>query len=456
MILYLFILVVFTVLALKNWSKAVLLWMPFQILINAGVCLKYSSPSVSLVLAVDTMFLMLYLIRKPKNVNRQGSYFFNTAFKIYLVSYAVSILFSILPFTQVLTGTIKYFIETFIMVYLFQLAVRSMEDIRTVIKYAFIVSIIIVSLGAYESITHSNPWLDYVWLNTPDKTLLEGKIYYTPLDLKIDPESGIRYGLLRCYSTFGIHIDFGCACVLLMLLFLFVLKYKNILKIKSSHAFIICGALAVGVLLSNSKTPIIGLLLFPLAAIGPKVLFKARYFFLIIAALVVVFVFMPEYLTIVQSLFDNKLAEEAGGSSLKLREKQLEVGLQMFYQNPLFGNGIDSLSVLGQKGIGKNILGAESSWLKILPERGLLGVIAYLILYFEMFSKLRRYYDLRFVTLFLLGLGLMETATGFMSFSLYGMIVVLLYRFAQFKQSQLGYLPNKRLNSNLKSNSSYE
>lgn len=433
MILYLLIFLALTYCAYRNWHRTVIAWMPIQLLINECVCLKYTSPAVSLVLAVDIMLLAFYYLLKPARLNRNGQYVFHGSFKFYLVSYGMSILFSIVPFTQVLTGTIKYFIETFIIVYLFQLAVRSMDDLRYLLKVGVMVMIPIVALGIYESATHDNPWLDYVWMNVPNKELIEGKMYYVPPFMRWSEEGGLRYGAARCFSTFNIHIAMSCGCVFMMLLYLFAYKYKEYFKLNMRMLFLAIGLAVVGTMLANSKTGMLGLMLFPLAAIDARELFRIRYIILFGVVIAVVAIYMPNQFLSLQALFDEKLAAEGGGSTVELRDRQFEVGLQMFAQNPIFGNGLGALSVMSKQGNWSDILGSESSWLKILPERGILGVFAYLYLYMEMLRKLRRFYPDKFVILFLAGLGMMETATGFMSFPLYGMLVVVFYRFGQFK-----------------------
>lgn len=434
MLLYFIFFAVIAFFAYKDWQRTVIAWMPLSLLINECVCLKYTSPAVSLSLAVDAMLLFFYCIRKPREVNREGQYVFHGSFKFYLVSYCVSMLFSIMPFTQVFTGTIKYFIETFLIVYLFQLAVRSMDDLRFLLKVGTGVVMFIIALALYEAVTKDNPWLDYVWWFVPDKELIIGKMYYAPPIMRFSEDTGMRYGVMRCYSTFGIHIAMSCACTFMMLLYLFAYKYKAFFKPNVWLLFLCIGLLAVGVMLANSKTGMIGLILFPLAAIDVCELFRFRYFILFGVVVAGIAIFMPDHIKTFYALFDAKLAEEGGGSTVELRNRQFEVGFQMFARSPLFGNGVGALAELSKHGTWNDILGAESSWLKILPERGLLGVAAYLYLYWEMFRKLRRYYSQRFVVLFLAGLGMMETATGFMSFPLYGMLVVVFYRFGQFRR----------------------
>lgn len=108
MVLYWIIFIIILFFSLKDWKKTVIMWFPVQMLFNECICLKYTSPAVSLVLAVDMLLLAEYLIKRPSRNLNNSPYLFKVAFIAYLVSYGISMIFSILPFTEAATGTIKY------------------------------------------------------------------------------------------------------------------------------------------------------------------------------------------------------------------------------------------------------------------------------------------------------------------------------------------------------------
>ena len=165
--------------ALRKWEKTVIVWMPFQLLFNECVCLKYTSPAVSFVLAVDFLLLFIYLVKKKELRLNQKPFFFREVLIAYLISYSLSMIFSIVSIGDVLTGTIKYFIQNFIILYLFQKAITGFDEIRLFIKAIFIVAILIISLGLFEAMVEDNPILDYVFMNAPFDAV-EGKMYYIP------------------------------------------------------------------------------------------------------------------------------------------------------------------------------------------------------------------------------------------------------------------------------------
>ena len=206
MILYWALFALICFFAIKDWRKSVIIWFPLRLLFNECVCLKYSSPAISLTLAVDILFILLYCFNKDKRVQNNNYYFFKKAFIAYSISYFLSILFSIVPIQSVFLNTVKYFIQSFVILFIFQKALCTMEDIRIYIKTSLYVIVIFISLGIYESIYKDNPVLDYVFINAPLESI-QGKLYYIPPFLSYTGELAHRFGLVRCYSFFKIHID---------------------------------------------------------------------------------------------------------------------------------------------------------------------------------------------------------------------------------------------------------
>lgn len=181
--------------------------------------------------------------------------------------------------------------------------------------------------------------------------------------------------------------------------------------------------------MSNSKTPMAGLLFFIFAFFTLKQVVNFKTIVILFIIITIILVYAPNYLNNIIALFDSDVAEEAGGSNVAMRTRQFEVALNMFYNNPLFGNGVGSISTMMKIGNNADLLGSESSWLKILPERGIMGVIAYITLYVQMYKRWKVVMHNREILFFLFGLLTMETATGFMDFTLYGSILVLIYRY---------------------------
>lgn len=158
-----------------------------------------------------------------------------------------------------------------------------------------------------------------------------------------------------------------------------------------------------------------------------KKILNPKIFVPIIIVCLIVILFFPDYLNNYTGLFDSKVAEEGGGSTIEGRQSQFRVAQKMFEMNPLFGNGPGSIGTLKAIGFG-DIKGAESSWMQILPERGLFGAIVYLFTYACVFKKFKPILGTKGIFFFLLSLFVMETATGILDMAVWGTVLIVVRR----------------------------
>lgn len=416
MILAWIIFIVYTAFALYDLKKAILVWMPVQLLFNVQVALRYASPALYLNLSVTMVLFLLYLVkgRRSKAFNNEN-FLFKPILILNLISYAFSLMFSIVGLSVVLMETIRTFLNSFSFIYMFQKTLCTKSDIRLVYKSCIAVVFIICLLGLYESVVGDNPWLDYVYDHSSQEYR---RMYYMPGNV------WRRYGMVRAYSVFYIHIAFGTTCV--FLLFAIGTAYSQKWLSKEQKVLLISILLLVaGVFMSNSKTGLFGLVVMFFALVKFKDFFKVQYILPLGVIVVGIFVLFPEYLSNFTSLFDEDAAEEGSGSTVDMRMTQFAVAIRLFHQNPLFGNGLGSISAMMNIGDNADILGSESSWMKILPERGILGAIVYIMSFFYMYKNFKDYIPKWQLISFLGSLLVMETATGFMDMSLYGSVLIL-------------------------------
>lgn len=249
-------------------------------------------------------------------------------------------------------------------------------------------------------------------------------MYYVPPGIAGSLQ--MRYGMVRAYSTFGIHLAFGRACVFL-LGFLLVIRKLRWIEV-NRWMMIIAIALAItGCITSNSKTAYLGMFVMLLLLVKPSQLLSYKTVLLIITAILVVVVayqYVPGYFDNIMSLFDKDLAEEGGGSTVVARQRQLAVALEMFQQNPLFGNGPGALTILKKIGHGSDILGAEGALLSILPERGIIGYLVYLFTFVYFYVTSRKIIPTYFAFFFLLSIFTMEVVSGIGDVTLYWALII--------------------------------
>ena len=194
--------------------------------------------------------------------------------------------------------------------------------------------------------------------------------------------------------------------------------------------------LIAGIFCANSKTGMVGLAFLLLGFVKTKYLISPKILVPVLLVVIAVIVYMPDYLNNYISLFDEDVAEEGGGSTIALRENQAKVALKLFYMNPAFGNGMGSIEIMKQVGSNSDILGAESVYLRVLPERGVLGIVVYWLGYLIYFNVLKKYVPVKEAFFFLLSLFVMEAAGGLKDVSWYGAIVLAVRRYYQIAKNR--------------------
>lgn len=428
----------FSIFALFDFKKAILIWMTIRLLLNPQIAVRYNSPGMSTVIAVDITIILIYFFKyrtqKEKAGLRQTKFPLTGAFWITFISFLLSSIFAIVPFSNGIVATLKYFVSNFGIIFIFFKCLNTKEDVYLYIKTAFVVSIIITCLGLFEAIYKDNPWLDFVCFNSPMDESTKGRLWYTPPFL--GNEIQMRLGMVRAYSTFGIHIEFGTACVFLLYLFMTILKYKfELFTSYRLNAVILL--LIAGVLASNSKTPLIGILIMIFAFYNINQIFHPKIILPLVAVVIIVCIFFPHIIENFMTLFDSEKADEVGGSTVEGRQMQFKVALEMFSMNPLFGNGVGAISILKKIGNNDLILGAESSFMQILPERGLLGIFGYIVVYLVLFNYAKRFLPFSLCFFFLLSLAIMEFATGILDMAIWVSVYFCVIRLFQLRNNDI-------------------
>lgn len=431
--------------SLYDTRKAIILWMPVRLLFNAQIALRYTTPAMSLDIGVMLWLLLLYMVKcygkeNTYHLNKEKG-FITPIFLAFLLSFCVSFPFSINFSMPVITKTIKFFVMSFGYVFIFQKALNTAKDIRYFLMTTGIVILLIILLGIYQFITKDNPFLDYVYMNSPHDDTTEGRMYYSP-PWVVD-EYRLRYGMIRCCSFFSFHVPFGTACVMLLFLVGFLMK-NRILTFSKIYLNVAMILLCVGVVISNTKQAYVGLVVLFFCFFKIQDIFNWHILILLVT-LVIIGIYMPELYNNYISLFDQDLAEEGGGSTVAMRQEQYAVAFKMFGMNPIFGNGPFSLGTLKYLRVDfGDIRGAESVFLSILPERGLIGVIVYLFMYYVLYTRLKKsmpHYQLIF---FLLTYFVMEVAGGSKDLTLFLGILIVCNRIIQMKKLDEFILsPNK-------------
>ena len=200
-----------------------------------------------------------------------------------------------------------------------------------------------------------------------------------------------------------------------------------------------------GCVTSNSKTVYVGMITTLLLLINPRDLLSYKTVVVVISSIIVVAIvyqYFPNYFNNLYSLFDEELAEEGGGSSIALRQRQLEVAMEMFHQNPILGNGPGALVVLRTIGQWDDILGAEGALLTILPERGIVGYLVYLFTFIYFFISSIKIIPPYAIFVFLLAIFVMEVVSGIGDMTLAWALIIATRRAYQLDKKNKYFFPS--------------
>lgn len=249
---------VISVLALNHFKKTVLIWMMVRMLLNAQIAVRYNSPGMSVVIAVDMTLILIYFFRARGRKKRMGlrleKFPLTGALGITLASFLLSSLFAIVPLSSGLVATLKYFVSNFGIIFVFFKCLNTEEDVKIYVKAGLIVAVMITCLGIFESAFKDNPWLDFVYLHSPITDETKGRMWYVPPFIR--GTLSMRHGMVRSYSFFGIHIAFGTACVFLLYMYNAIFNIKVQVdfneKIDIDHCRFIAPFRSIGVKLKNT------------------------------------------------------------------------------------------------------------------------------------------------------------------------------------------------------------
>lgn len=398
--------------------------------------------NVSTFLLVIILCLMiLYSLENKKIRGEISNMRLNKTIIIFLGILLLSVVLNVNVFDS---NVFKYFLfstRNVGLVYIGWLSYNNLSDGLAMNKKLLIVICALAVYGIIELLLENNPLLDYLSSQlTPSSSDEIGGI------LRYDiGERGYRVQSLfyHPYSWGGILIFFS----LFPLYFLFNQNQK---KGKTLY-FAIFLILFFNVFFTRGRSTLIPELFVTSAAFifSKKKISIISLLFLGIP--LIVFLFFPSITEKILPYFslsqENKGALH--GSSIEMREAQLFAVLAILKGNILTGNGFGSaVALLSQVGLDTNLQGLESFWLSTLLDNGIIGLIAYLILFFNViryfFRQRYLYTDIRILSVFIiigiLGYLMFITMTGTMFtlpffFLLLGIMAK--YTYLQGQQSSL-------------------
>lgn len=420
--------------SLVSFKKTVIIWTPLSLLFNPQVCVLYQPQAVSLSMATNVALICVYLFNINSLAYNNSKFELKTHYLLMIISLFLTTLMSSIPIAFSINSIIKTYVISFTYVYIFFKCMTEKKDVYLFAKTCLLVAFLITIDGIIEFFTNINLAGDFIFSHSPQTEDLIGRTYYVPYYARNFIR--LRYGMTRCYSFFNLHISFGVTCIYIFyLLYNIYLKRIILIKLGILSKWILPAALIlllIGVVCSNSKTPMLGAFFVLLAFYSLRRIFTPTTILLIICVCVTIALIVPNFINNLYSLGDEELAEEGGGSSVALRVQQLKLCMNLFYINPLFGSGIYAAFYYSKNVSGfEGILGAESVWLQLLADQGLLGCIAYLSKYYAYVKMGKNIIPKRILNFFLISVLVMETVTGSLNFVFVSAIIITLCVFYQ-------------------------
>ena len=110
-----------------------------------------------------------------------------------------------------------------------------------------------------------------------------------------------------------------------------------------------------------------------------------------VLALIVILPYFSDQLDIFKSLFSADAQEKVGGSDANMRFEQLAVAMSIMSMSPWYGLGFKFLNEMSTA-VTMGLLGSESIWFQVLPQFGILGILAYLFMIYWTVVKLPKKY----------------------------------------------------------------
>jgi hypothetical protein len=357
--------------ALKNYRRAFLLYAAMRLFLSIFVPF-WSVPGLPL-LQLETFMNFAFLcllgiaIQQGKQVDFQSF-----PLKWPFVLCAVSILLpcfnsSVAPLGTSLVRGCRQVLDTFVFTFLVWQNLRTKNDIRFLLYALTIVLSVVVCYGIFERMNHfENPLLSYEMSLNPN---MEVTWNYS--------EEDSRGGRVR--SVFAHAIGCGGYMALSIAFFYHIRsKYKKLWNVPYWFMGLFFMGMLLVLLFSNSRGPVLCLGIVMLFLLKMRTGILLACLFPLVALLF--YDSLAPYFQMVSSLWNASAAEEMNGSSFALRIAQYAIALSIWLGHPWIGDGPKATDYWMENR--PELMGAESVWIGILLNQGVLGAIshAYLLI----------------------------------------------------------------------------
>lgn len=346
----------FSIYSIFHFKKAVLITASTFIYIqnlNSGI------PGMKFLYGICLLHILLFLREKSKNYHKYPIYL-SLPCTLAALGYIIS---SWLGVTNSLSITIVNCLCYFLYPLCVWRMIENRNDLNFFLRIYLLFFLLIGVYAIVEMILKVNIVTDYlIQHNIVEAMYGEGELRE-------------RFGFARCHSLLPYSSALGmtASAVTFVCLYLNTIKVRIYKRIQISLMIL----MPFCVLLSGTRSQFVVFVLCLFPFIFWNKFFTTKAFKILVLGVMVVIIFFSENISlIVESiLYSNKVMM---GSTTDLRMEQFDICYYYFLKNPIWGFG---RNYIWQYIRPENpaLLGAESVWLQIMVDYGIVGCITYLL-----------------------------------------------------------------------------
>lgn len=370
--------------SLKDYTKAFLFFLVYQLFLGSNITIVQLSgiPLLQLETFMMFWFILLYWTRRKK-INTDISKFpLRFPMILLTLSYTISLVFSIAGIIVAAPQYATQLCQQAILPFLIWKVVYKHQHYRLLYKTFTICFFFICAYAIVEWIIGENPLQEYEQSLITDKSRVTNGIY---------GDNDFRG--LRVQSVFehpiGGGVNFALYAILIFTTFIWLPMTYKIKKMHICIAFL-CIACVV---LSNSRGPILFMVIGCLAFVNTKNRRFWMYAGLAICIAILVAPLFSQYFDTIMSIFCPSVRKNFVGSDENMRINQFSSAFLLMSQSPVWGIGFNFFKELGKNNIlVSGLLGLESIWLWAIVQCGIFGIISHVILAYYSIIKVPRFY----------------------------------------------------------------
>ena len=404
-----------TLLFWKGFDKTAIIFF-FYNLVDPGVSVVKILSDKDIILIV--LLTYVFLTRKYKKI---GKYPFLLCTVLSVSTAIVSTYFSSDPHIPV---TILESLEHYTLPFLFFIAMRNVKTRQFFINALVLFSLLMGFYVVLELASQSHPIPNYFISLGSSTNNLEELIGV-----------GDRYGIMRCIGTFqngsGLAA-FGLYTAGFLLLFISGKKYlyKN-----QQLLYAAVGSCCFCIFVSGFRSGITLILI--VIAFRYMSMLKNPSNILFMVVIAVVFCIFADALfhdyfnEIFQSIVNSNQTNI--GSSQDMRQTQYDIGIYYFLQAPILGHGTAYIwNYVTQ--YNPEMFGAESIWLSLMVDYGIVGCITYLLWYVVSYLHMKKF-SMLFFLLVIMALNTMTSTVGINMDTWVSFVIIATYTLKQYNNN---------------------